>query len=108
MSFARWRLPRHRARERSFRHPPLGNDLAPVKYDRQQRAHAFDRIDRLAGQRSVAVVLGEGDKEIGLILSVHEPEIRREKVDSRDRRSAESNRELALLEIGAVLSLQVG
>ena len=44
-----------------------GDDRAAVEHQRQQRAHALDTIDHGAGQRLVAIVLGEGDEEIRVL-----------------------------------------
>ena len=45
----------------------LGDELAPVEHDGEKRPHALDPVDLLAGQRFVAIILGEGDEEIGVL-----------------------------------------
>src|SRR5437870_5673364 len=85
----------------------VGDNVAPIEHDREQRAHPLDLVNRPSRQRTVAIVLGKGDEELGLVLPMQEPEIVGEIIARRNGRPAYRHSELALLEIGAVLTAQI-
>jgi hypothetical protein len=68
--------------------PSLSNQIAAIKDDGEQSPHPLNPINRSAGQRSVAIVLGKGNEEICLWAIAGEAEIRREVITRRDWWSA--------------------
>ena len=60
-----------------FGGPSLDGEFASIEHKREKRAHSLDPINRPAGQRSVAVVFRECDKEIRNGAIANEPKIRR-------------------------------
>jgi hypothetical protein len=67
----------------------------------------LDAIALFAGQRFVAIILGEGDEEIGVIAIGRIDEIGRELIGGGARRAAHGNGEIVIDEIGAILRLQM-
>src|SRR5258708_38684530 len=93
-------------RGRKRRPHRLGDELAPVEHDGEKRPQAFDPIDLLAGQRFVAIILGEGDEEIRAAAVVGWDEVRREEIIGRDRWAADREGEFAVHEIEPILSFE--
>src|SRR5258707_14704995 len=85
----------------------LRQDVAPVEHHREQRAHALDAIDLLARQRLVALVLGEGDEEFGVLGVGGEDEVAREVIGRRDRRATGGDGENVVPESDAVFGPQM-
>src|SRR5262249_34823049 len=80
---------------------------AVVEHDREQHAHALHAIDLAAGERLLAIVLGEGDEEIGAGAVAREDEVRREIERGGDRRSADRDLEIVVHVIVAEFSAQI-